>query len=290
MPGINPPTSEALAVLIGQMNQRIRALETQQQSTYTDATGRAIINTGLAPGSNPAKYGFQFIDPATGNEQMWLGETPGGTAGSQLIIRDSVTGAVTAIIGALPPAYNRADGSAQPGLAFYREDGTVAAILGDANATTPPYKQSFQIADRSNNIIVADDTNSGLGLARPHLPANTLMNTNASTWPATNSTSWTTIASAYVERQTPKVNWAFDLATDASTNGQVRFLIASTQVGTTQTLTGGAGGVNIEWDGTAAYPAGVTFGATVLAELQAQVTSGTGKIYGQCLFFQGTQS
>lgn len=57
-----------------QLDQRIRALETQQQTTISNATGQAVLNIGLIPGSNPAQYGLQFVDPSDGSELMFIGE------------------------------------------------------------------------------------------------------------------------------------------------------------------------------------------------------------------------
>ena len=294
MPGVNPPNDQRFAYELAQLHQRLRALETQQQSTITNQLGQPVLNFGLVPGSNPARYGLQFVDPASGNEQMFLGESSTGSAltivlegNGSITVKDSETGTTIAVIGALPSAYNRADGSAQPGLLYYREDGSLAAALADLNPTTPPYKQALQLFDRSGNNIVSDDTNGGVGLARPHLTGPQLTDTNTARWPGTANTTWTTIANAYFEIQQPRLSYVWEIYAPAATTGQFRLLVNGHQIGTTQTIANNAFGT---WSEIAAVPTGTAFGSSPLIELQAQVTVGTGTVIAQQLFLEGTQS
>src|SRR5689334_20519066 len=72
-----------------------------------------------------------------------------GKGGVRVVDNGTITvvdsdGTIICSIGALPTSYNRSDGTAQPGFALYREDGSVAAVLADRNPTTPPYKQAWQ--------------------------------------------------------------------------------------------------------------------------------------------------
>lgn len=201
-------------------------------------------------------------------------------------------GVVIATVGALPAQYNRADGSAQPGILFAREDGSHAAILGDLNPLAPPYKQSLQLIDRLGTVIVADDVNGGRGgLAVPHLAGSALQNTNVSTWPATTSATWTDIADAFFELQNPRLVWSATLFAAAGTTGQFRLVVDGTQVGTTQTVVGGGSGSFAFWNPpAAAIPATSNIGDIALVELDAQRTAGTGNVQAIVRFLSGTQS
>lgn len=211
-----------------------------------------------------------------------------GDAGS-LIVKDA-DGHLVAVIGALPPEFNRADGSPQLGIVIYREDGTLAAALADFDATTPPFKQAWQILDRAGNTILSDDTNSGKGLASPHLSLGTVTDTNVARWPATTAATWTSIAEGFVERQNPRVLWDFLLFAPASVTGQFRLLLDGVQIGTTQTVVGGGAGTFASWIDTRSFPSSLDMYATGLLELQGQVTAGAGTIAAQQLFLAGAQS
>lgn len=201
-------------------------------------------------------------------------------------------GNVTAIIGALPAAYNRSDGSPQPGLMFSRPDGTTALLLGDRNATVPPYSAAFQVIDRlGGRVVLSDDTNSGHGLATPHVLHSPLQDTNVTTWPSTTATSWTTIANGLAEMQNPKLQWQIALSADAGTTAQFRLMGNGTQLGTTQTVVGGGSGVITYWQPASVnMPAGVSIGDFLSLSLDAQRTAGTGSARAVCIWLSGMQS
>lgn len=73
MPGVNGPVDLQFLAEFRDIKNRLRALETQQQSTVTDSQGRPVMNIGLVPGSNPPRYGTQYLDPATGDEIAFFG-------------------------------------------------------------------------------------------------------------------------------------------------------------------------------------------------------------------------
>jgi hypothetical protein len=204
-----------------------------------------------------------------------------------LTVKDS-DGHVVAIIGALPAAYNRSDGSRQPGMAVYREDGTLAAFLGDFNATTPPYKQAWQVTDRAGNIVMADDTNGGKGLAAPWVGGGVVLaDTNVVRWPQTTSASFIDVASGWYRVQNPRLSWDIAAVCDAATAGEIRLLVGGVQVSTTQTV----GTSFVDWFASnVALPAGTAIGAIVSVELQARRTSGAGSIYATAQRFEGDQS
>ncbi|HEX2939825.1 MAG TPA: hypothetical protein VHO91_02185 [Rhodopila sp.] len=274
-------------------------METQQQQTITNSDGQPIITLGLVPGSNPPQYGLQLIDPSTGNPVAFLGENTAGqvaasitlNAGGSIEVDDggslilkSTTG--TQVLFAGTDAIPDGSGRTQQSLIISRDDGSAALAVSDLGSTPGhTHQQALQLFDRNGNAIVADDTVSGYGLSRPHL-GTVLMDTNASNWPATTSTSWTTIANQFFDCQHPKLSYYFSVASDSGTAGQFRLLVAGNAVATDVI---GSGGYQY-WSGTVAYPASVHIGDLPLIELQAMVTSGTGKLYGQSLYVAGASS
>jgi hypothetical protein len=209
------------------------------------------------------------------------------TNGGSLQVVDT-DGHVVAYVGALPSPFNRSDGSAQPGMALYREDGSLAALLGDANPLTLPYKQSFQIVDRANRIVVADDTNGGKGLAVPWVGGGLIMgDTNVSKWPQTTSSSFLSVSFGYYRIQNPRVQWDIQYVADSATAGQVRLMVNGIQVDTTQTV-GTAFGLWTRY--MVAIPGTWNVGDIVGVDLQARRTSGTGIVYAQSMRFSGDQS
>jgi hypothetical protein len=200
---------------------------------------------------------------------------------------DANTGQVVAIIGALPPEFDRSDGSRQPGVAFYREDGTLGGLLGDLNPTTPPYKQAWQVFDRAGNVVMADDTNGGHGLAKPTVGGGCFFNdTNVTRWPQTTNGTFTAIADTYIYMENPRVQWDIQYTADSGTTGEVRLMCNGVQVGATQTV-----GVAFSlWSTfTVALP-GVSVGDFPYLQLQARRTSGAGNVYAIVQRFQGDGS
>lgn len=207
--------------------------------------------------------------------------------GGAITVTDT-DGHTVAIIGALPPEFNRTDGSRQPGFIIYREDGTAAATLSDANPTTPPYKQAWQIMDRAGHIIMADDTNGGTGIALPYLNGGAVFaDTNVVRWPQTTNGAFTTVADCYYTPLNPRIQWDIEFVADAATAGEVRLLVNGTQVDTTQTVGTSFGawtryGVSI--------PGAWTYYNSIYVALQARRTSGTGGVYATVQRFLGDQS
>jgi hypothetical protein len=159
------------------------------------------------------------------------------TAGGSVRIVDT-SGTTIAIIGTLPsPFYDRADGSAQSGIIYYREDGSTAMVLGDGNATVPPFQQSLQIYDRGGATIVADDTNSGQGLARPYLTFGAFADNTAPTLTTTSAT-FATIQTLIGYKQHPNITaQILCRSSDGTTTGEARLVDqGGTQVGATVTI------------------------------------------------------
>lgn len=62
------------------------------------------------------------------------------------------------------------DGNPQPEVRMYRADGSVAFYMWDPLPLQDGYQQFWAWFDRNGNTILADDTTSGRGLARPYIP------------------------------------------------------------------------------------------------------------------------
>lgn len=214
------------------------------------------------------------------------------TNGGTVTVTDSTNQNVIAEIGALPTIYNRADGSRQPGVMFNREDGSLALILGDLNPTTPPYKAALQSLDRAGNVIFADDTNGGVGIARPYIAMGAWVDNVASGSAAapTTSAAYVTQQTAFAYLQHPKV--------------RVDMLVNSTLAGTTGTIglfdpTGAqigsdlsvpANSVTFASIGPVAVRPGWVFGENGYWTLRAKRTAGTGAIGVRGTGFWGVQS
>ncbi|MGI8665661.1 MAG: hypothetical protein ACR2N4_06500 [Jatrophihabitans sp.] len=201
-------------------------------------------------------------------------------------------GHTVALIGALPTAFNRTDGSRQPGFVLYREDGTTAAFLGDLNATTPPYKQALQLLDRTGNIIIADDTNGGVGLARPYVPMGSWVDNLAAGSSATPTTSAAyviqQIAYAYVQHPKVRIDVIAN-STAAGTGGAIGlFNQFGNQVGGDIAVPANAVSY-LSLGPIAMYP-GWAFGDNGYWTLRAKRTAGTGAIGVRGVGFWGVQS
>jgi hypothetical protein len=258
--GHNPKGAEGVA-------KRIREIERD-----LDKLRQSITHLGIE------------IDPDTNSLVV--------SSGRGIRVND-VAGNTVAIIGT-QPGLERADGSPQAGVSLYREDGSIAEFLGDANPTVPPFKQSLQIYDRAGNVVMADDTNSGKGLAAPWVTGGCILgDTNTANWPQTTSGSFVTIAAGWYRVQNPRLAWDINMVCDTGTAGELRVLVGGVQVDTTQTV----GGSFIDWyrnlgapGGNVALPAGVGYNSIVLVELQARRTSGAGTVYATPQRFEGDQS
>ncbi len=192
--------------------------------------------------------------------------------GGSLRVIDA-NGVEIARIGALPsPEYDKLDGTPQPGQIWHREDGSIALFLGDLNPHTPPFKQSLQLLDRAENVIIADDTNGGIGLAVPLLPVQSMIDTNIATWPATTAGAWTMIAESWFVRQNPGVAFAIYTQADVGTTASFRLTVDGAVVATSPPVAG----TFAMWQGTYYWPHGWTFLSYGDIAIEAQVTAGTG--------------
>ena len=122
MPGVYE--QGGLGPILRQLAQRLRALETQQQSVTTDNLGRPIKTTGLVPGSNPPLYGDMYWDPITGAKKMFQGYDSGSDT------------AYTAWYDASGHVTTKVDAT---GFHFYDPSGTEEVRVGQLNASPQIY-------------------------------------------------------------------------------------------------------------------------------------------------------
>jgi hypothetical protein len=165
-------------------------------------------------------------------------------------------------------------------------------ILADLNPTVPPYKQSLQTLDRAGNVIFADDTNGGEGLAWPLLSVAAFVDIASTTLSTTTSASYEDLQWGAAVRQHPRCAGSLlVISTVAGTTGNVRVVDgAGNQIGATIPVS------SLEFQqvtlGPVAWPAGTwEFGEGIVnLRVQAERTTGTGAIGAKCLGLWGYPS
>ena len=79
MPGVNLPPELQFYGRFADLERQVRALATQQNQWITNQQDQPVLHIGLMPGSNPAAYGLELVDPTTGNQLAFLGEITGAS-------------------------------------------------------------------------------------------------------------------------------------------------------------------------------------------------------------------
>ncbi len=114
-------------------------------------------------------------------------------------------------------SYNHGDGSPQQAVQLRRDDGS----LFMACFSYPPSgfeTQAWSFYDRSGNVILAEHTNSGQGLARPYLPVNLGPAYEGSWdyWPRTSGTTTTRLWQGRFYKQLPRIVLVMQASMDTS--------------------------------------------------------------------------
>jgi hypothetical protein len=248
--GIDAGTPPGLA-------ERIRKIADEAVAKY--AKSGFLRNASISDGGLTIKGGFlRLLSKA---------------AGGQTIFYIGPTG------DALP------DGTPQQGWIVRRGDGTNVLDLYDADVTDGQLNQALNWRDRGGNVVIADDTNAGQGLARPYLQV-PFYRVRDQDWPTTTSTSFQAMYRARVPKQQPRLYVrAWGTGVGAST-GEMRVMVNGVQLGSTGTLTAGT-------------VTSFTFGpdavagdhmATLTVELQVRMTGGTEGVRCCVAQAQGQQS
>lgn len=194
--------------------------------------------------------------------------------GGFLRLLDKVLGVELFYVGPVTP--NKADGTPQQGWVVRRADGTTVLALFDAFPTDAggQLQQALNWLDRSEVVAVADDTNSGQGLARPYVPIPLTRSRYTDMVAVTDATFVDVFDSAPFYKVNARALATIRCTTDDSaTMGEVRVLVDQVQVGDTVSV-GFAVAIN-------------TVGAFVVpgdayslhqVKVQARRTAGTGAV------------
>ncbi len=188
-------------------------------------------------------------------------------------------------IGPVAPAST--DGTPQQGWIVRRADGTSVLDLYDAIPGTGanPFNQALNWRDRGGNIVFADDTDSGQGMARPYIGGQFHARQFANWSYTVTATEWTTVAQAFVFKQQPQLSVGVRAGMDTTgTTGEVRVLVENVQLGP----------ITSEGFATAnRYFTGPVAGAhmeILTVEIQGRRTSATGALRLEPIYWMGRQS
>lgn len=141
------------------------------------------------------------------------------------------------------PQFNHFDGSPQQAFVLKREDGTNFM----ACFSYPPLgseAQAWKFYDRSGNIVVAEDTNSAQGLARPYIPIPMGPDFEGGWdyWPRATGTATTILWSGRFYKQTPNIAIVVQASMDTSgANGTLDMTVQGTVQGSAQNVGFSAG-------------------------------------------------
>ncbi|HJQ00074.1 MAG TPA: hypothetical protein VJ851_00610 [Jatrophihabitans sp.] len=230
--------------------QRLQAVNTFNAATIDKGTLK-VINGGS----------FQVIDPSTGTVIAYIGQLP----------------------------FNDGSGRTQGGVVLSRADGSVALELGDFGLIPGhTFQQALQWKSRLGQIVIADDTVSGNGLAIPYIPAGVFEDLTA---PTNTTTSATFVGMQWADtyQQHPKVTASVLVQVPSGNQADIRMTVSGQQIGSIITV--GSGSFGQFTIPAAAWPAGTyTFGQRTVVQLEARRTVGTGAIGVRGLGLWGVQS
>lgn len=193
--------------------------------------------------------------------------------GGALVMKDD-NGLDLFYVGPLLP--NRADGTPQQGWNVWRADGSKVLELFDAYPTDAggALQQALNWRDRSGNVVLADDTNSGQGIGRPYLPGVFYLARNTD-WPKVTSTTFQTVYRAEVSKQHPKMVvrvWGYN--DTAGATGQIQVLVNGTAWGTVQSTNS----TTVQEFVIGPTPVAGAHISFMTVEIQACMTAGTGSV------------
>jgi hypothetical protein len=206
-------------------------------------------------------------------------------SGGGLTAKDPNTGHTTSFQGL--GGFNDGSGRKQMESLFYRaSDGSIALAIFDGGVGYGhTYSQALQIYDRTGDVILADDTASAQGLARPYIPIG-FFTSNSVPTDTTTSTSFATLQTLIGYKQHPKVAGQILVYADTGTTGTIQLVDQLSNVLYTTNLTSGQFGY-------------VSFGPTALAgahelaislNIQGKVLTGAGKVGARGVAAWGVQS
>jgi hypothetical protein len=165
-------------------------------------------------------------------------------------------------------------GTPYRGIWMKREDASFMFYNGISD--DDPSKVFFAWADRSNNILVSDDAESGVGLARPWIPMPTVP-VLSTMIPTTSSGTYTSIYSTgWVLKQQPSCEVQALLLSSGGGIGNAQFTINGTPAGSAIPIASGAFG----WSALQQLTLPGPLNGYVRVELQVQRTNAAGTVGG----------
>lgn len=182
-------------------------------------------------------------------------------------------------------AYNLPDGSQQPMFLLNRADGSLALSMYDPDPALNGFQQFFALWDRSSNIVLSDDADSGQGIARPYVPGS-FYRSRYSDWVGTTMTTFETMFRARIPKQHPRLRvrlWASNDTTGAT--GEVRVVVNGTQFGPTIATT-----FSIAETLVGPLVVAGTHMTDLVVEIQARLVTGAGAVRVEPSQLQGEQS
>jgi hypothetical protein len=178
--------------------------------------------------------------------------------------------------------FDHGDGSTQQAMWFRREDGSLffacyAYPPGGSGET-----QAWTFYDRTGTAVLAEDTASGSGLARPWLPLNPPVPTDSTTWPRGTAANFAAIASSWNTLWQPQMRVFGLTAAVGAATGEVRLAIDGNPWGPTVSA-----GAAIDYTGPVPDTA---IGSLFKLDVQARRVTGTGSIACQITLVHGRQT
>lgn len=170
------------------------------------------------------------------------------------------------------------------GLLIQEPNGTdIASFSYNENTGT----HTANLHDSQNNVIVGNDSVSGQGLARPYVPMGGWARARYADWSiSTTSATFETLWRGEIFKQHPRMSVATLASMDTSgSTGEVRVLVDSVQMGTTQSI-GFAQTTSLIGPATVA---GVHM-KVLAVEIQGRVATGAGALRVEPLHCLGRQS
>lgn len=236
--------------------EQIAAREVAKQ-----ARSGSTRNASITGGRYTIKGGALVVESADGAESVWFG----------------------------PVTPTLPDGTYQPGMILWREDGSIALALYDPDPDPGgpgDYKQFLAIYDRAGNIVQSDDTDSGQGLARPFIGGGFARARFADWGVSTTSGTFETLWETRLYKQQPRLEVGYRASMDtAATTGEVRVLVDGVQLGATSSE---AFAISTRIAGPGAIAGGHMQFVTVA--IQARRTSASGALRVEPLYWTGRQS
>lgn len=201
-------------------------------------------------------------------------------------VNDPTSGTPVFFVGQIP--MNDGSGRMQAAVEIFRpQDGSTALIMYDGGvAFGHTLQQALQWYDRlGGNVVIADDTTSGQGLAKPYIPIGFFTDNTVPT-STTTSASFVTLQTLIGFKQHPKVSGQILVYADSGTTGTIQLIDQDGNLLFTTNLS-------------SAQFSYVSFGPVALAgghelpvslNIQGKVLTGAGKVGARGVAAWGVQS